>query len=97
MVVERWVIPVKPGLYEEVGAMLKGVRSTFDDPNSMRIYYSEFGEMSSVCYELEHESMAALEQGWKEWKAAPGTPDFLEKWNELVVGHGTRELWTLVE
>jgi len=97
MVVERWVVPVKPGHSNQVVEMLQAEKAKFDDPNRMRIFVSQFGGMSTVAYELEHESMAALEQAWTAWEADPETPGFLEKWNELVAGHGTRGLWTLVE
>jgi hypothetical protein len=97
MVVEVWVIPVKPGHSNEIVEMLQAERAKFDDPNRMRIFVSEFGDASTVAYELEHESMAALEQTWAAWGASPDTPKFMEKWNKLVSAHGTRSLWTLVE
>jgi hypothetical protein len=97
MVVERWVVPAKPGLLEDVGAMLQGFRSTMADPTSMRIFSSEFGEMSRVSFEFAYESFAALEESWNEWNASTESAEFMGKWNKLVAAHGTRELWTVVE
>jgi len=77
--------------------MLMAERAQFDNPERMRIFVSQFGSMSTVAYELEHENMAALEQTWDAWSARPETAGFMERWNELVAGHGHRSLWTLVE
>lgn len=97
MVVERWVIPVKPGHSNEVVEMLPGETAKFDDPSRMRIFVSEFGGMSTVAYELEHKSLAELEQTWAGWGASPDTPKFMERWKTLVSSHGKRSLWTLME
>jgi hypothetical protein len=97
MVVERWVIHVKPGHIDEVVAMLQAEREKLDDPNRVRIYVSQFGDMSRVSYEFEHESLAALEQNWNDWFARPDTPQFMERWNTHLASGDTRSVWTLAE
>jgi hypothetical protein len=53
--------------------------------------------MSTVAYEMEYKDAADWESNWAEWSERPSTPEFMEKWNKLVLAHGKSELWTLVE
>ena len=48
-----------------------------------------------VAYEMEFEDHAARERAWQSMAAHPETGEFVERWDQLVVGHGTRKIWRL--
>ena len=97
MIVERISVQAKPGHRAKVLEALKAERAKMDDPNRMRILtYHTGAPWNTVVYELTSEDLAASEQSWEEWLARPDTPEFMEKWEQLV-NDWTRTIWSIEE
>ena len=96
MIVERWTYPVKPGCQEAVVKMLKEeIEGNTVFTHSYRIYTPDIGPQDVVVVEWEYEDLQEMQADWDAWLAKPGTPEFLEKWNELTERGGHREIWGL--
>jgi hypothetical protein len=60
-----------------------------------RIYRSRIGPFNTIVHEIEFEDIAAREAFWDKWWETRATPEFMEKWSQLVVEGGGVEIWTL--
>ena len=96
MVVERYVVNVKPGCQQELAALAREEGDRYPAVR-IRVYTPVFGPLDTVATEWEFENVAAREAFWEGWWAQPETQAYMEKWNELVAGGGTDELWALEE
>ena len=97
MIVQRITFKVKPGSEDGVVEMLKAARAAGDNTERMRIYTPRVAPLNVVAFDFEFENLAELDEFWTEWSAAPETAAFLEKWNQLMAGGGSDEVWNLVE
>lgn len=95
MFAHRLTFRVKTGRMPEVVDMIKGEIAKSDTPS--RVYQSYISPSNLVIQDLEFESLGALQAYWAEWFAKPETAAFLQKWNELVEGAVTNEVWQIVE
>lgn len=91
-IVNRRTFIAKRGCYEEVVSMLKGERGA--DIVS-RVYRSHYGPFDTVALEVEFESVEAMERGWAEWSASPGSEQFMKRWVEVTEPGGANEVWIL--
>jgi hypothetical protein len=44
---------------------------------------------------MEFEDMAEREAFWAEWREKRATPEFWQKWGEIVAPGGSVEIWQL--
>jgi hypothetical protein len=92
MIVERMTILVKPGCQEAVVKILKE-----GSGDSYRIYTPYISLQDVVIVEWGYENLQELEAAWDEWFAKYGTPEFFERWYQLVEQGGHREVFRLAE
>ena len=89
---------LKLGCQEAVVKMLKeAIEGNTIFTHSYRIYTPDIGPQDVVIVEWEYEDLQEMRAVWDAWLAKPSTPEFLEKWNDLVERGGKREIWTLAE
>ena len=83
----------------ELVEVLKSMRSSFADPDRMRIYTSHpaGAPLFQTVWEMEYESLADLEQFLPKWFAVAGAAGLLTKWTSLVDFGGDSTVWNLVE
>jgi hypothetical protein len=92
MIVERMTVLVKPGCQETVVKILKE-----ESGASYRIYTPYISPQNVVIVEWEYENLQELEATWDAWFAKYGTPEFFERWYQLVEQGGHREVFRLAE
>ena len=97
MIVQRFTVLVKRGCMKQVVEMVKAERATYDSPDRFRFYTSSFGPGDLFVQDLEFETLEEQEKHWTEWFARPTTPEFMKKWDEVVVRHVSNDIWNLVE
>jgi hypothetical protein len=95
MFAHRLTFRVKTGHVSEVVEMIKSEIAKGGPPS--RVYQSYISPSNLVIEDLEFESLAELQAHWAEWFAKPETAAFLERWDELVEGTVTNEVWQIVE
>lgn len=98
MIVQRIEFRVKVGCMEKAVELAKRASTLMPGiPANFRFLTSNIGRMGILVDELEFNSFADLERFWKEWFAAPGVPELLEEWHEVVADTGSvSEVWTIV-
>jgi hypothetical protein len=97
MILERVSVQVKPGHRAQVVEMLKAQRAKLDDPSQMRILTASIGPWwNNVVYEMTDANHAANEPRRQEWSNRSETPEFLQKWEQVVEGW-TSKVWYVVE
>jgi hypothetical protein len=79
--------------------LLKSMRSRLSNPDSMRIYRAHpvGAPLFQVMWDMEFESLTALEQWNREFWADPEYVEDWKKWRSLLEPGGDSTLWTLVE
>jgi hypothetical protein len=92
MIVERMTVLVKPGCQEAVVKILKEASG-----DSYRIYTPYISPQDVVIVEWEYGNLQELEAAWDAWLAKYGTPEFFERWYQLVEQGGHREVFRLAE
>lgn len=97
MIVNRRTFTAKPGRAEELAAMIVAEIERVGAPGRTRVYVVSIGRFDEVAAEWEYEGLEEYERDWAEWDARPETPEFLEKFFELLVPGGTNEIWELIE
>ena len=96
MIVERWTYPVKRGCQEAVVKILKEeTEANTPFTHSYRIYTPDICPRDVVVIEWEYEDLKDMQMCWDAFYAKRGTPEFYEKWDELVERGGHRETWDL--
>ena len=90
----RVVVKIKPGKMPEAVALLQDL--TAKHSLGMRIYVSSAGvPWGTLCYEMDFDSLSAIEGGDKVWGAAPDRAEFMDKWREVSEGHAEAEIWNI--
>ena len=60
-----------------------------------RVYRSHISPLGVVIHEMEFEDWAEREAFWAGWTEKRATPEFWEKWREIVAQGGNVEVWRL--
>ena len=94
MIVQRMTVRVKKGHMQDALNLLKEYRK--QEGYEYRLYESDLGTFDQISLEFEFDNFAARENFWAEWRNAPTTPAFFEKWLEFIKTGGTNEIWTLL-
>ena len=96
MIVQRITSHFQPGKAPEALQLFLAEVERYGTPHSYRAYrpYPDTGD--KLCGEYEFETMSELEQFWKDWQATPEAQAFSEKWNPLLAGEDTYEMWETV-
>jgi len=96
MIVDRRTFQVKQLCLEEVVKLTKAaIEGNEVYTRAYRIYIPEVAQFDSVVIEFEYEDFQEMQAAWAAWAAKPETADFWEKWAELTVPGGRREIWEL--
>ena len=96
MYIERSVFTIKSGAYEEIFELLKHYLQ--DDENEFkRVLMPTVARPDTIVLEWEWDNLAALEKYWNEWSEDPETAGFLPKWQELITGGVSNEVWKVME
>jgi len=92
MIVNRRTFNVKLGAEDDaVEHLLSG--KEHPKIRALRAYRPLVSPFSTVCMEIEFDSMADYEEVWAAWRADPDTAAFMERWYELTLPGGTNEIW----
>ena len=94
MIVVRYTLHIQPGKFQKAIEWANEGRNNVWSYIPCKIYSSTFGPMNTIVIENEFEDLAEREklteqvngEAWASW---------LAKWNEIVDGHGTSEVWTV--
>jgi hypothetical protein len=94
MIVVRYTLHIQPGKFQEAIEWANEGRKNVWSNTPGKIYSSTFGPMNTIVIENEYEDFAEWQKSrqigttekWASWVA---------KWNEIVDGHGTSEVWTV--
>ena len=97
MIVNRRTFNVKPGQMDEIMALVRAETERIGMPPITRAYRPYIGPFDLLAVEWEFESLAQCDEFWTEWFAAPEADAFMSKFNELIAGGGTNEIWQLEE
>ena len=97
MIVNRYTIPVKPGKMDQAVKMaLEGSKNVWSIYPA-KVYTSNFGTMDTLIIDCEFKDVTEQQkltaqvvvmEEWASWAA---------KFNELMLGQGTNEIWNLME
>ncbi len=99
MIINRRTFNIKPGCMEAVVQLLLGlVDPSGPKPGDrpVRLSTAEFGPFDVLAMEIEYENLDQYQQYWKDVSANPRMVPFFEKWNTMVAGGGTNEVWEVV-
>ena len=98
MIVVRYTWHIEAPRYEEVcklftsmgvpeAGTLRGVRG----------YQARTGVTNTLALEWEFDSLGDWERFWEQFAAVPENVEKLRRWDELVPGSGTCEVWDLLD
>lgn len=84
--------------FEEVRKLFTEIRPPESSPLcGGRAYQSRTGLTNTLALEWEFESLAKWEEFLPQFRALPENADKFRRWNELVRGGSTVEVWDLLE
>ena len=96
MIVERFTVPIKPGKMEEAVNLLKdGRKNIWPEFSNCRIYSPNFSDNDTVVISSDFEDIVEHRDLWEIVGAKKEFDEFLQKWNEVVTGGGTHQIWNL--
>ena len=95
MILQRITFNVKVGCLNKLVELINAARA--QATKEFRIYTSYIAPLDKLVEEIEFENMAELEKFWADFWANPGTPELMDKFNQLVETGGTNEVWNVVE
>ena len=96
MIVWRNFSVIQKGKMQEAVALWKEIAESAKPKYVVRIATNGIGTpRSTVCVEIEYESLAEMERQQAEWGRTPAGQAFGKKWDELTVFGGHTEIWNL--
>lgn len=95
MIVDRFVVQVKPGKVDEALALAKEGRKNLWPFYPSRIYTPYFSRMNTIIIENEFKDMVEHDKLIPKVVANEGWGLWIEKWDELIAGPSTREIWNV--
>jgi hypothetical protein len=84
MIVHRITVRYQVGGVEEAVNLLKEMLTRADFPHAVRLYRPRFGVTDMTIGEFEFESLAQMEQFWRDWEMQPEMQAFWEKYRHLI-------------
>ena len=97
MVVIRYTWHIDASHFEEVRKLFMEIGPPESSAlRGVRSYQSRTGLENTLALEWEFESLAKWEEFLPQFYALPKNADKLRKWNELVPGSATTEIWDLL-
>jgi len=98
VIVEHRTYVVKQTVPErDVADFVNEVMKQVDFPNAHRVCVPMIGPFNTVVHDIEFKDLAERQAFWEAFFARPEIPDWVKKWNELVLSGGSTEIWSLVE
>jgi hypothetical protein len=95
MIAERRTYRVNSFQEQAVVDLIKDEMEAVGSEIVSRVYRSHFSPLGVVIHEMEFEDMAEREAFWAEWREKRATPEFWQKWGEIVAPGGSVEIWQL--
>jgi hypothetical protein len=97
MIVNRYTIPVKPGKMDEAVKMaLEGSKNIWSNYPT-KVYTSNFGTMDRLIIDCEFKDVTEQQKLTARVVATKEWAQWIDKFNEFLIGQGTNEVWNLVE
>ena len=97
MIVNRFIIHVKPGKMDEALKMATEGSKSIWSVYPSKVYASMFGPMNTMIIDCEFKDVAEQQKLTAQVSATDEWASWLVKFNELITGQGTYELWALAE
>lgn len=92
-IIDRRTFMAEHGKLEEALAALQEAGKEVGQ--RYRLYQSHYGTFDTLAFEVEFESIAAMEDFWNAMNAGPQMEDFMARWYTLVRPGGLNEVWVL--
>ena len=97
MIVQRITYTLKPGRMPQALAMVSAEIERVSPPHAVRVYSPGTGSWDEITLELEFESVAESDEFWEQYRANPGTSEYLAKFSELTTPPTRGEFRSIME